>query len=309
MRYLLMTVWLSAALVGSAVGQAAPKKKSAIGKIAGKLVDTAITNVAAGAVDSLLGTGGSGTTTCPAGTVATRAAPAPTVGSAVISQAKKRLLGAKKDPAATTTAPACIPAGGAMPGVPVDAVAMMAAQSQAQSAAMAAGLPSAGSIAKGMAAATPVGLAVAAAPTAIKAAKAFGGLLGGKGQTKESMIKDLAKGRLILKGIKFIASSDALEDPIDDDIAILAEALSAMEGKYVLNMPAEVKDKTEPDTVIARRRLDKLVASLQVAGISPERLAVVGSYPPGLDPKAKGPKPGEARVEVLPLPKDFPKPE
>jgi hypothetical protein len=123
------------------------------------------------------------------------------------------------------------------------------------------------------------------------------------------MIKDLAKGRLVLKGIKFIASSDALEEPIDEAIATLAEALSAMEGKFVLNMPAEAKDKAEPDTVIARRRLDKLVASLQVAGISPDRLTVVGMYPPGLDPKAKSPKPGDAKVEVLPLPKDFPKPE
>ena len=85
--------------------------------------------------------------------------------------------------------------------------------------------------------------------------KLEGGLLGGKGQTKESMIKDLAKGRLVLKGIKFIASSDALEDPIDDDIALLAEALAAMEGQYVLNMPAEAKDKEDPDTTIARRRL------------------------------------------------------
>ncbi|MFN0181478.1 MAG: hypothetical protein ACKVZ0_21930, partial [Gemmatimonadales bacterium] len=97
--------------------------------------------------------------------------------------------------------------------------------------------------------------------------------------------------------------------PIDDDIALLAEALAAMEGQYLLNMPAEARDKEPADTAMARRRLTKLIANLQVAGISDERVAVAGIYLPGLDPKAKSPKPGDARVEVLPLPKDFPKQE
>ena len=309
MRNLVMTIWLVVVAVGPAIGQAAPKKKSAIGKIASKLVDSAVTAAASGAVDSLLGTKG-GAVSCPAGTVATGAGA--TVGSQVVGQAKQKLLGGKKDPAAVAPPPMCVPIQAG--GVPTDvaaaqAAAMAAMGQQPQTGGAPGAMPSAGSIAQGLAAATPVGMAVAAAPMAGKAVKAVGGLLGGKGQTKESMIKDLAKGRLVLKGIKFIASSDALEDPIDDDIALLAEALAAMEGQYVLNMPAEAKDKEEPDTTIARRRLTRLVANLQVAGISDERIVVVGIYPPGLDPKSKAPKPGDARVEVLPLPKDFPRPE
>ncbi len=312
MRNLVMMIWLVATAAGSALGQPAPKKKSGLGKVAGQIVDSAVTAVAAGAVDSLLGTEGGPTVSCPAGTVPSGSGSAPSVGSAVVGKAKQKLTGAKKDAAAPTAQPACIPAPGAAPGVPTDAAAAqaaamaaaMAGQTQGQPAGAPA-MPAAGSIVKGMAAATPIGMAATAAPTAIKAVS---GLLGGKGPSKEGMIKDLAKGRLILKGIKFIASSDALEDPIDDDIGFLAEALAAMEGTFVLNMPAEAEDKEEPDTTIARRRLTKLVANLQVAGISDERL-VVGIYPPGLDPKNKAPKPGDARVEVLPMPKDFPRPE
>lgn len=294
---------ISLIALGATPSAQAQTKKSSLKKVVGKIVDTTLTQAATGAVDSLLGTKAGGPSAgCPAGFVlaaGTGAAPA-TAGGAIVATAKKKLLGAKDSaPPGSQPPPTCVPAANAG-----DPAAMAQPAVPTQSAAGTA--PSAGSIAKGMAAATPVGLAVSAAPTALKA---VGGLLGGKAQTKESMIKDLAKGRLVLKGIKFIASSDALEEPIDDDIAILAEALVAMEGRFLLNVPAEARDKEPPDTAIARRRLAKLVANLQVAGISDERIAVVGSYPPGLDPKAKAPKPGDAKVELLPLPKDFPKQE
>jgi hypothetical protein len=166
-----------------------------------------------------------------------------------------------------------------------------------------------GGAAQGLIAATPVGAiaagAVVAAPLAGKAAKALGGVFGGKGPTKEGMIKDLAKGRLVLKGVRFIASSDALEDGFEDDLAMLAEALAAMGDEFVLNLPAEAADKEEPDTAMARRRLVKLVAHLQVAGVSQERLVAMGVYPPELDAKKKAPKPGEARPEVMKRPADF----
>jgi hypothetical protein len=299
---------------GVAVSAQAQTKKPSLKKMVSKIVDTTLTQAAAGAVDTLLGTkAGAESTACPPGFVMVggTGAAASTAGGAIVNTAKKKLLGAKDSAPAGTPPrqPTCVPAAGAANAGDPAAMAQAAAAAQSQAAAgqaAAGAMPSAGSIAKGMAAATPVGLAVSAAPTAIKA---VGGLLGRKAQTKESMIKDLAKGRLILKGIKFIASSDALEEPIDDDIALLAEALAAMDGQYVLNMPAEARDKEPADTAIARRRLTKLIANLQVAGISDERMAVVGIYPPGLDPKAKSPKPGDARVEVLPLPKDFPKQE
>jgi len=271
---------IGALVVGSAHGQTPPKKKSGLIKAAAKLVDTTATAAAAGAVDSLLGTK-AGPATCPAGTVPTTAAPAgPTVGSEVVAAAKKQLVGANDSSGAQAPAaaaqPACVQA-------PPTASAAVAPTTPA----------------------TPVGNAVAAVAAAPVALKTVGGLLGGKGPTKEGMIKELAKGRLVLKGVKFIVASDALVEPIDDDMAALAEALTAMEGRYLLNMPAEARDKEAPDTAIARRRLTKLVAHLQVAGVPADRVVAAGIYPPGLDPKAKPPKPGDARPEVLPIPKDF----
>ncbi|MFN0179891.1 MAG: hypothetical protein ACKVZ0_13920, partial [Gemmatimonadales bacterium] len=244
--------------VGVAVSAQAQTKKPSLKKIVGKIVDTTLTQAAAGVVDTLLGTKAGAESTCPPGFVMVggTGGAAPTAGGAIVSTAKKKLLGAKDSAPAggPSRQPTCVPAASAANAGDPAAMAQAAAAAQSPSGlgqAAAGAMPSAGSIAKGMAAATPVGLAVSAAPSAIKA---VGGLLGGKAQTKESMIKDLAKGRLILKGIKFIASSDALEEPIDDDIALLAEALAAMEGQYLLNMPAEARDKEPADTAMARRR-------------------------------------------------------
>ena len=237
-----------------------------------------------------------------------------TAGQTLVAAAKKRLAGKRVDTTATKNAIAakvvCVTpqqasAGTqAMAGMPAGADA----QAQAAAAAMAAGQTGMPNMGKMLLGATPAGAmiagATAAAPLVGKGVKALGGLFG-KGQTKEAMIKDLAHGKLFLKGVKFIEGSDALEPGFEDDIAALAEALQAVEGSYLLNIPAETDGKSPADTIIPRRRLQKLWAHLLVAGIQEPRLRVLGVYPSELDPKKKPPKPGSSKVEILRLPADF----
>jgi len=280
-----------ACLAGSAAAQSAKPSLTAKVKSAVKAAaDTGANRAAAAVIDTVLGTGGTriGHGTCPMGTVPL----SPTVGGALVGKVRQGL----KPDSATPPAASCavdtamlrLQAAGAEQ-------AQLDAQlrAQADAAAAASVAPSAGSVVGAMAAATPIGLAATAAPSA---AKALGGLLG-KGQTAAGMIKDLSKGRLELKGIRFIGASDALEGEVADDFAMLAEALQAIEGDFVLNLPAELDAQGEPDTVMVRRRQEKLAAHLAVAGLG-ERLEQV-SGPPGLDPKKKAPKLGQARAEVL----------
>lgn len=141
------------------------------------------------------------------------------------------------------------------------------------------------------------------------AARTLGGLLGKRGPSKDGMIKDLTRGRLILKGVRFAAGSDSLEKSIDAEITALAEALEGMDGQYLLSFPAEARQGEPPDTALAARRLARLLIHLQVAGVSQERVTAAGVYPVGLDPKARPPKPGDARPELVPLPNALRRPE
>jgi hypothetical protein len=151
---------------------------------------------------------------------------------------------------------------------------------------------------------TPAGAAIEGAKVATPLVKkALGGLLG-KGQTKESIIKDLAKGSVVLKGVKFIGASDVLEDGADGAIGSLAEALQALEGRYLLTIPAEAPDKGDPDVAMAKRRLEKMAAQLAAAGIAEDRVTVVSALPGDVG-KAKAPKPGDARFELVKAPKDW----
>lgn len=329
---------LSLALVfGTAAAQTG--KPSGVKKLAGKLLDTTATNAASAAADALLGskgkslegllgTGDLAGVSCPAGTSPMRvgSVPAgvgqgvvfsPTAGQTLVAAAKKKLMGKRLDPAATQAGISaklvCVTPQQAavgtqtMPGLPAGADVQAQAMA-AQAAMMQAGAgpaPGVPNVGKMLIGATPAGAMISgatmAAPLVGKGVK----MLFGKGQNKEAMIKDLAHGKLFLKGVKFIAGSDALEEGFEDDIAALAEALQAIEGSYLLNIPAEVDGKNPPDTVIARRRIQKLWAHLLVAGIQEPRLRALGVYPSELDPKKKPPKLGGSKVEIIRLPADF----
>jgi hypothetical protein len=146
---------------------------------------------------------------------------------------------------------------------------------------------------------TPQGMlvngAVAAAPMA---GNAMRGVMGrfSRGESKESMSRDLSGGRLQVKGIRFVDGADALADGADQSLALLVAALQDVQGTFTLRLPAESDGKTPADTALARRRLERVAARLQVSGVSETRLMLVD---PSTDVrKDKAPKPGDARLEL-----------
>ncbi len=318
MRIRPLRSFIAVALATSALAaQDPPKPPSRLKRVAAKIADTVASAAAAIAVDSALGEGGRGLVaavmgkdgpTCPPGYVVIdpnhQVVPSarPSAGSSVVGAVKQAARGNAPTTGTPGTGLMCAPVAG--PGDP-------SSPSEGPVGGGQPGMPDAGSVASAMVGVTPIGAAVVAAPVAVGVAKAVGGLIRGGDQSKESMIKELARGRLVLKGIRFLPASDALEDPIDDDLGALGEALAAMEGTFVLNLPPEAADADDdpktpavPDTAMAARRLQKLGAALAVAGIPEERLVLV-SRAPRLDPRQRFPKRGEARVEVLPLPPGF----
>jgi outer membrane protein OmpA-like peptidoglycan-associated protein len=319
MRHPLTLVLLLGVLAaGSASSQEPPKSgsgKSSATKgaksIVGKLADTAVTSAAAMATDTILGdqagmvaaaltdAGPAGMPTCPDGLVpypvASPRTPSPmavmpTPGSAIVGAAKKKISGDTSGSA---------PAGAQYQCGTAEQAAASAQGSQAQGASM--GMPSVGSLV----AATPQGMlvtgAIAAAPAAGKGLKKLGGMLGRGKQSGESMAKDLAKGRLQLKAVRFVDDSDELEPGFEPAIEAVVEALQGAEGRFLLLVPAEANAEGAPDTALAARRLARVAAHLQLAGVSDDRLTIVDARS-GNRPSDKMPKRGSARVELVRVP-------
>jgi hypothetical protein len=301
------------------------KPPSRLKAITTKLADTAATSVAGMAVDSLLGTKGKsmvnalgvGANPCaalPAGVAA--ALPAgvlPTgalanlagasAGASMVNAAKKAL----KKKGDTTTAP---PATAAAPCPTAAAQAAVAAGATGAAAAAAAagvganGMPGGMSPMGMVAMASPIGMAAAAAPMAGQAVKGLKGMFGGKRQDKIAMLRDLGKGRLELKDVKFIEGTAEMEPGFEPALAELGEAIALAEGTYILHVPAEAGDKGEaPDTVLARKRIEKVWAAILVNGVPDQRIIAVGVLSPEMNEGRKPPKKGEARVEFIRLPK------
>ena len=151
-----------------------------------------------------------------------------------------------------------------------------------------------------LAAATPIGMAMAAAPLAGSAMKGVKGLLGGKPQDKIAMLRELGKGRLELKGVKFIEGTAELEPGFEPSFAALGEAIGLAEGTYLLYVAAELGDKgVQPDTALARKRLQKVWAAILVNGVPDQRIIAVAALPKEMNEGRKPPKAGQARVEIL----------
>jgi hypothetical protein len=290
---------LAAQAADSTAAKPKVKKPPSVLKSAAKrLADTAATAAAGAGVQSLLGKkavgvanalGASGVNPCAPGS-------APSAGAAIVGVAK----GVVKKTIDSTPAPATAPC-------------VQAAQMQGLPAGVAAaippGMPSpntpAGMTGMGaMAALTPVGMAVAAAPLAGKAAKGIKGMLGGKPQDKIAMLRELGKGRLELKDVRFIEGTAELEPGFEPSFAALGEAIQLAEGTYILHVAAEAGDKgTQPDTALARKRIEKVWAAVLVNGVSDQRVIPLAVLPAELQAGRKPPKAGEARVEIIREPK------
>ena len=183
-----------------------------------------------------------------------------------------------------------------MPGIPSDADPNAAAAAAAKAAGI--------NPMSAMAAMTPIGMAVAAAPLAGAAAKSIKGMFGGKAQDKIAMLRELGKGRLELKDVKFIEGTAELEPGFETSLAALGEALQLAEGTYILHVAAEAGEKdAPPDTALARKRIEKVWAAILVNGVSDQKIIAVGVLPPAMQEGRKPPKPGKARVEFIRLPK------
>jgi hypothetical protein len=305
----------------SSTTKKAPSKLTSVVK---KLVDTAATAAAGLAVDTLLGEKGravagslTGTVpgaggSCPAGTVAMPTNPAgaaalaggqASVGAAVVGIAKKALKSKATTEAAAQavgTAPVdataglvcqSVPAQGAMPGT--GGMAGMAVPGAPT------GMPGGMSA---LAAVTPVGMAVAAAPVASHAVKGIKHMFGGKPMDKIAVLRELGKGKVELKGVKFIEGTAELEPGFEPVFAAVGEAIPLAEGTYLLYVAPEQAGKdTPPDTALARKRLEKVWAALLVNGVSDQRVIATLSLPAELTSGRKPAKRGDARVELIRL--------
>jgi len=148
--------------------------------------------------------------------------------------------------------------------------------------------------------ATPIGLAAVAAPGAVKGLK---GLFGGKPMDKIAILRELGKGQLVLKSVKFIEGTAEMEPGYEPTFAALGEALAMAEGTYLVHVPAELADKASlPDTALARKRLEKVWAGLLVNGVSDQRIIAAAALPAALQEGRKPVKHGDARIEVIRLP-------
>ncbi len=279
--------------------------------IAAKLADTAVTSAAAMAADTVLGNdaaavaaalspGAAGMPACPEGLVPFQVAPSPsaapvsampTPGSLIVGVAKKKIGGETAD----SVSPSASSGPQFQCGTPEQAAAANAG----------AGAPSAMSSVGAVMAATPQGMlvtgAIAAAPAAGKGIKKLGGMLGRGKQSSESMAKDLAKGRLQVKSIRFVDGSDELAPEYEPAIASLAEALQQSEGRFLLLLPAEADEQGLPDSAVAQRRLTRVAMHLQLAGVPDGRLTMVDERA-GERKAAKTAKRGDARIELVSLP-------
>ncbi|HEU5220115.1 MAG TPA: hypothetical protein VFU23_15755 [Gemmatimonadales bacterium] len=296
----------SGSLVAQATDSLPPKPRKPPSKLrtaAAHLADTAATAAAGAGVQSLLGKKATGVANALGAGGLNPCAPGATssAGAAIVGVAKGVV---KRSDSTPPLAPSPCAAGVQIPGMPAGAAgALPAANTAAVQAAAQAANPMGGAMGA-MAAMTPIGLAVGAAPMAGKAAKGLKGMLGGKPQDKIAMLRELGKGRLELKDVKFIEGTAELEPGFEATFAALGEAVQLAEGTYILHVAAEAGEKgAAPDTALARKRIEKVWAALLVNGVSDQRIIAVGVLPKELQEGRQAPKPGKARVEFIRLPK------
>jgi hypothetical protein len=149
-----------------------------------------------------------------------------------------------------------------------------------------------------MASMTPVGMAVKVAPGAIKGVK---GMLGSKPQDKLAMLRELGKGSLELKHVKFIEGTLEFEPGFEESFVAFAEAIALVEGTYFMHVSAEQSRQkgAEPDTVLSRKRVAKVWSLMAANGVSDQKVIAASVLPPSLSAGRKPPKPGDVKIEII----------
>jgi hypothetical protein len=301
------SVLIPSRLTAQAADSTKPKVKkppSALKSAAKRIADTAATAAAGAGVQSLLGkkAGGVASALGAGGLNPCATAQAASAGAAIVGVAKSVAKKPKDSTAVPAPAP-CVSAAQVQALVGTAGVPGMPGGVAVPAPAAAAGAnPMSG---MGMVAAmTPIGMAVTAAPMAGKAAKGIKGMFGGKPQDKIAMLRELGKGRLELKDVRFIEGTAELEPGFEPTLAALGEAIQLAEGTYILHVAAEEGEKnTPPDTALARKRIEKVWAAILVNGVPDQRIIAVSVLSPEMQAGRKPPKAGQARVEFIRLPK------
>jgi hypothetical protein len=283
----------------------AKKQPSKVERIAKRVADTAATTAAGAGVQSVLGKKAGGVANAlgagglnPCGPAYGATAGAAIVGAAkgIVKEATDTAAGV--NPCAKAGAVPGMPAGvPGMPGADAAAAAMAGAMAGAAGGGAAAGAnPLSGMGA--VAAMTPMGMAAGAAPGAIKGVK---GLLGGKPQDKTAMLRELGRGKLELKQVKFIEGTLEFEPGFEASFATFAEAVALVEGTYLMHVSAEApREKgAEPDTALARKRVAKVWALMAASGVSDQKVVPVSELPEVMSAGRKLPKAGAVKVEVI----------
>lgn len=151
--------------------------------------------------------------------------------------------------------------------------------------------------------ATPLGIAVTAAPLAAAggsaALKGVKQLIGKGPVTAMGLLKEVqSKGRLALRGVHFVAHTEILDDGYEESLSALAEALAQAPGPFALYVEPEADKGAKPDPRLARKRVALIWATLVAAGV-PESVFVMGVVAPdSLVGDRKPAKPGDADVEL-----------
>jgi len=327
---LILALGMSAAPLATGAAQTPPdtttkvkKPPSKLGKIVTKVADSAATTAAGAGVQSLLGKnaggvakalGAGGLNPCGPGYGATAGAAIVAAAKGIAKKVKDTAKAVSVNPCAPGVAIPGMPAG--IPGMPsgADAAAVAAAMSgmmggagmtgaAAASAAAGAAAGAAGGANPlagigAMASMTPVGLAASAAPGAIKGVK---GLLGGKPQDKTAMLRELGKGNLELKHVKFIEGTQEFEPGFEESFAAFAEAIALVEGTYYMHVSAEAPRQkgANPDTVLSRKRVAKVWSLMAAAGVSDQKVIAVSELPASMAEGRKLPKAGTVKVEII----------
>ena len=126
-------------------------------------------------------------------------------------------------------------------------------------------------------------------------------MLGGKPQDKTAMLRELGKGRLELKQVKFIEGTMEFEPGFEPSFAAFAEAIALVEGTYLMYVsPESPRDKAaQPDTALSRKRVAKVWAAMAAGGVSDQKVMAVNELPALMSVGRKLPKPGDVRIEII----------
>jgi hypothetical protein len=308
---LILAFGMSATPLASGVAQTAPdtttkvkKPPSKLGKLAKGLVDPAATAAAGAGVQAVLGNKAGGVASALGGVAPCGTGYGVTAGSAIVGAAK----GIVKQAGDATEAAAAIPCppATAIPGIPglsSTAGAGAAVAGAALGGVLGGAAPGASPLGGmggmgAVASMTPVGLAVGAAPGAIKGLK---GVFGAKPQDKTAMLRELGKGRLELKYAKFIEGTLEFEPGFEASFASFAEAIALVEGTYLMHVSPEApREKNgRADTALSRKRVAKVWALMAASGVSDHKVFAVSELPAPLAEGRKLPKAGTVKIEII----------